>query len=124
MKYCPICETEYREEIQECAECTARLIDEQTMKSIWAAREREGREVFVKVVTVENKFEADVITNALTKECIPVMVRSYQDTAYDGIFIPQKGWGIIMVPTEYTEKAEKIILEIKETIPQDTMQDK
>lgn len=123
MKYCPVCETEYKDEIQECAECTARLIDEQAMKSIQAAREREAREVFVKVATVGNKFEADVITNALAKECIPTLVRSYQDTAYDGIFIPQKGWGIIMVPTEHKEKAEGIILAIKETIPQDTMSD-
>ncbi len=124
MKYCPLCETEYLDDIQECADCSTRLIDAQTMKRIQAAREREAREVFIKVATVDNTFEADVITNALRKECVPVMVRSYQDTAYDGIFIPQKGWGTIMVPIEFREQAEEIIRAIKETISQDPISDR
>ena len=122
MKYCPNCETEYLDTIEECADCKTRLIGEEALKTLLAEREREAREVFVKIATVENKFEADVLTNTLKKECIPVMVRSFHDTAYDGIYIPQKGWGIILVPAENKDKAEEIIAAVKNTIAEDTEQ--
>ena len=122
MKYCPNCETEYLDTIEECADCKTRLIGEEALKKLLAEREREAREVFVKIATVDNKFEADVLTNTLKKECIPVMVRSFHDTAYDGIYIPQKGWGIILVPAENKDKAEEIITAVKNTITADTEQ--
>jgi len=55
---------------------------------------------FVKIFVVENKFEADLLSQALQKEGVPVMVRTFSDTAYDGLYIPQKGWAAIMVPEE------------------------
>ena len=113
MKYCPVCESEYRNDIATCADCNARLIEEHEMKKIIAAREQEARLVFVKVATAENQFEADSIKNALEKEDIPVMVRNFHDTAYNGIFIPQKGWGIILVPREMKDKAAGIILSLQ-----------
>mgnify|MGYP000235733267 CR=1 FL=1 len=67
-----------------------------------------------KVTVVENKFEADLIANTLQQEGIPFMIRSYHDTAYNGIFIPQKGWGAIMVPEELETKALDIIAELRE----------
>ena len=62
---------------------------------------------------VENRFEGDRIRQALEEAQIPYMIKSYLDTAYDGLYIPQKGWGAVMVPEELREKAEKIILEVK-----------
>jgi len=122
MKYCPNCEIEYPDTIEECADCKTRLIGEEALKKLLAEREREASEVFVKIATVDNKFEADVLTNTLKKECIPVMVRSFHDTAYDGIYIPQKGWGIILVPAENKDKAEEIIAAVRNTITEDTEQ--
>jgi len=66
-----------------------------------------------KVAVVENRFEADLISEALRKEGIPCMVRSYQDTAYDGIFVLQKGWGAILVPEADEEKASQIIEDLR-----------
>ena len=63
----------------------------------------------VKVLTVENRFEADMVSQALEKEGIPFLIRGYSDTAYNGIFIPQKGWAAVMVPREFKEKAKEII---------------
>jgi hypothetical protein len=122
MKYCPNCEIEYLDTIEECADCKTRLVGEEAMKKLLEEREREAREIFVKVATVDNKFEADVLSNTLKKECIPVMVRSFHDTAYDGIYIPQKGWGIILVPAEDKDKAEEIIASVKDAITEDTEQ--
>jgi hypothetical protein len=62
---------------------------------------------------IENRFEGDRIRQALEEAQIPYLVKSFLDTAYDGLYIPQKGWGAVMVPEEFREKAEKIILEVK-----------
>ena len=113
MKFCPNCETEYIDSIEICADCNARLVSNEQMKIIMAERARDAKEVFIRVETIENQFEADVIKNALENEQIPVMVRSFHDTAYDGIYIPQKGWGSVLVPEEHKEKAREIIAALK-----------
>lgn len=60
-----------------------------------------------------NRFEGDRVVQALNEASIPFMVKSFHDTAYNGLYIPQKGWGVIMVPPECLEEAEKIITEIE-----------
>jgi hypothetical protein len=72
-----------------------------------------SEENYKKITVAENKFEADLIAQTLQQEDIPCMIRSYHDTAYDGIFIPQKGWAAVMVPEEEEEKASEIIAELR-----------
>jgi ketol-acid reductoisomerase len=69
---------------------------------------------FVKIFVVENPFEADLVTQALHKEGIPVMVKTFSDTAYNGIYIPQKGWAAIMVPEEWRASGEKVVAEFEQ----------
>ncbi len=76
-------------------------------------KEDRDKEFFIKVSTLENRFEAELIRDALEKEQIPTMIRSFHDTAYNGIYILQKGWGNVLVPEEFREKAEKIINALK-----------
>ncbi len=78
-----------------------------------SGRERGDKQFFVKITGVENEFEAEVIKDSLEKEEIPVMIRTFRDTAYNGIYILQKGWGNVLVPEEYKEKAKKIVSAIK-----------
>jgi hypothetical protein len=74
------------------------------------------KENFKKITVAENTFEADLITQTLQQEGIPCMIRSYHDTAYDGIFIPQKGWAAVMVPEELEGKAGDIIAELRKGV--------
>jgi hypothetical protein len=65
-------------------------------------------EDFAKIATLENDFEAQLLDSILTERDIPHLMRSYHDTAYDGLFQTQKGWGHVSAPPGYRE----VILEI------------
>ncbi len=81
----------------------------------------ETQSKYVKVHTLSNRFEADVITGALRQEGIPVIVRLFEETPYTGLFIPQKGWGRIMVPKEMADLAREIISGLAEEIESDDL---
>jgi len=67
----------------------------------------------LKVSTVDNRFEEDIVSQALEKEGIPFLIRRYSDTAYDGLFIPQKGWAAVMVPKDFVERAKAVIGDLR-----------
>jgi hypothetical protein len=62
-----------------------------------------------KLITLDNRFQADLLTDALDQEGIPFLLREYRDTAYDGLFIGQKGWGTVMVDEGAMETAQSIV---------------
>ena len=66
-----------------------------------------------KAGTLESRFEEDIVSQALEKEGIPFLIRRYSDTAYNGLFIPQKGWASVMVPDEFMERAKAILDNLK-----------
>jgi len=57
-------------------------------------------EELVKVGIIENIFEGEMVLSALRSANIPAMIKKYEETAYDGLFVPQKGWGSLFVPRE------------------------
>jgi hypothetical protein len=70
---------------------------------------------WTKAGVVENRFEGDRISQALREAEIPFLIKSFLDTAYDGLYIPQKGWGAVLVPEDFLEKAEQLIGHVKES---------
>ena len=69
--------------------------------------------MWIKAGVVENRFEGDRISQSLQEAEIPFMIKSFLDTAYDGLYVPQKGWGIVLVPEGFVDEAESIISEVK-----------
>jgi hypothetical protein len=67
---------------------------------------------WIKLITLDNRFQADLLTDALEKSNIPLLVREYKDTAYDGLFVTQKGWGTVMVDAARLEEAKTIVEEL------------
>ncbi len=65
-------------------------------------------EEFKKILILENEIEARLLDSVLNERNIPHRVRSYHDSAYDGIFQTQKGWGVVMAPSEYEEEVLSI----------------
>ena len=68
---------------------------------------------FVRIGVIENPIEAQVIGDALLQEGIPHELRSYHDTAYDGLFQAQLGWGELRAPGAFREKILEILAEIR-----------
>jgi len=75
----------------------------------------EATDQWVKAGTVENRFEGDRISQALQEAGIPFLIKSFLDTAYDGLYIPQKGWGVVLVSEEDRAETERLIGEVKKT---------
>ncbi len=56
---------------------------------------------YKKIVVLDNEIEAQLMDSILTERNIPHRMKSYHDSAYDGIFQAQKGWGHIEAPLRY-----------------------
>lgn len=123
MKYCPECEAEYREEIEECADCRIPLISADAYRirkqQEEEERERLSKETFVTVKVAESAFEADRFKAALEQEGFTVLIRTFEDTAYDGIYVAQKGWGYVEVPENEQERAARIVEDLEKAFPEE-----
>ncbi|MFZ7112079.1 MAG: hypothetical protein ACOWYE_10390 [Desulfatiglandales bacterium] len=73
-------------------------------------------EAYVKVAVLENEIEAQLLDSILNERRIPHEMRSYHDTAYDGLFQTQKGWGFISAPFAYYRDVLEILSEMREGI--------
>ena len=70
-------------------------------------------EEFTKIITLENEIEARLMDSILDERDIPHRMRSYHDTAYDGLFQTQKGWGIISAPASFKEEIMQILGDVR-----------
>jgi len=57
---------------------------------------------------LENRFQADVWCEALDADGVPYLLRTYQDTAYDGLFVSQRGYASLFVDEEWLKKAREV----------------
>jgi len=70
-------------------------------------------EEFEKIATLENGFEAQLLDSILAERDIPHLMRSYHDTAYDGLYQVAKGWGHVSAPPSYREEVLEILAELR-----------
>ena len=63
---------------------------------------------YKRVLTIDNEVEAQLLIAILDERGLPYLVTSYRDSALDGLFQSQKGWGHLDAPEEHEEE----ILEI------------
>jgi hypothetical protein len=70
-------------------------------------------EDYIKIVTLENEIEAGLLESILIERNIPHLMRSYYDTAYDGLFQTQKGWGYVSAPEGYGEEIMEILADLR-----------
>jgi hypothetical protein len=58
----------------------------------------------VKILSFKNEIEAMLLDEILTEKQIPHIMRSYHDSAYDGLWQTQSAWGHLEAPEEYREE--------------------
>jgi hypothetical protein len=58
----------------------------------------------VKIITFSNEIEAMLLDEILTDMQIPHIIRTYHDSAYDGLWQTQSAWGHIEAPEEYRDE--------------------
>jgi len=68
---------------------------------------------FIKIAILENAIEAQLLSSVLTQYEIPHRLRSYHDTAYDGLFQLQKGWGEIYGPDNVRQQVLDALVELR-----------
>ncbi len=68
---------------------------------------------FINIAILENIIEAQLIDSILNEQNIPHMIRSFYDTAYDGLFQFQMGWGEICAPLSYKQEIIDILNDVR-----------
>ena len=74
--------------------------------------ERKDQE-FVNVAILDNIIEAQLIESVLNEYGIPHRIRSFHDTAYNGLFQFQLGWGALWAPNSSRAEILEILNDIR-----------
>ena len=67
---------------------------------------------FSKVLVLDNEAEARLLDAVLEEQGIPHLMRSYHDSAYDGLWQAQHGWGHVEAPPSRHEEIRRIHREL------------
>ena len=62
-----------------------------------------------KIAVLENEIQAKLLAELLKEQKIPHIIKSYHDSAYDGLFQHFKGWGHVEAPEKFRNKILEII---------------
>ena len=81
-----------------------------------AAADPHGEE-YVKIIAIEDAIEAQLISSVLEDRGIPHQVYSFYDTAFNGLFQTQKGWGKLMAPPSFRDQVIGIVEDIRNNPP-------
>jgi hypothetical protein len=68
---------------------------------------------FIKIAAISDMVQAQVLESVLNEREIPYRIRSFHDTAYNGLFQFQKGWGEVFAPVEYQQEIMEIIASLE-----------
>ena len=76
-------------------------------------REKVRLSEYSHIAPIENVIEGQLIGSILSDQGIPHRIRSFHDTAYDGLYQLQKGWGEILAPQSYCAEILDILKKIR-----------
>jgi hypothetical protein len=66
-----------------------------------------------KIAVLNNMVEAQVLESMLNEHDIPHVMKSYHDSAYDGLFQAAQGWGHVEAPEEYREEILALLNDLR-----------
>ena len=66
-----------------------------------------------KIAVLDSEVQAELVDSVLTERDIPHLMRSYHDSAYDGIFQTHGVWGHVEAPAAFKDDILAVIEDIK-----------
>ena len=66
-----------------------------------------------KIAVLDNEVQAELVDSVLTERAIPHIMRSYYDSALDGLYQTPAGWGHIEAPESFRDEILAVIADIK-----------
>lgn len=66
-----------------------------------------------KIAVLESEVQAELVDSVLEQRDIPHLMRSYHDSAYDGIFQTHAGWGHVEAPAAFRDEILAVIADVK-----------
>ena len=67
----------------------------------------------MKADVLNNEVEARLLSSLLAEEGIPHFMRTYHDSAYDGIFQAQLGWGHVEADPRHHDRIAEILEDLR-----------
>ena len=67
-----------------------------------------------RVAVLDNDVEAALLGSQLDRLGVPHLIQSYHDSAYDGIFQMQRGWGCVTAPASCHEQVLAVLSELRQ----------
>jgi len=74
---------------------------------------QDGKSQLVTIAVLENAIEAQLIGSILDQRGISHRLRSYYDTAYDGLFQMQMGWGKLYASNSHRQEVLQVIEDVR-----------
>ena len=66
-----------------------------------------------KIAVLDNEVQAELVDSVLSEREIPHIMRSYYDSALDGLYQSRAGWGHVEAPESFKDEVLAVIEEIK-----------
>ena len=66
-----------------------------------------------KIAVLDNEVQAKLVDSVLEERDIPHLLRSYHDSACDGIFQTRAGWGHVEAPAANRDEILAVIADVK-----------
>jgi hypothetical protein len=112
MKTCTYCGRKNEDDATRCRECgTEFAVARAPGKHSSADPNPEAS--LQRIGVLDNEAQAGLLDALLTDREIPHIMQTYHDSAYDGIFQTQKGWGVILAPPAFRDEILTALEEIK-----------
>jgi hypothetical protein len=99
-----------------CRECGTELITEQTLEEV-SSPDAVAEEGLQRIDVLDNAVQAGLLDTILAERGSPHTMKTFHDSAYDGIFQTQKGWGVILAAPRFRDEIMAVLEEIKRESP-------
>jgi len=103
--------------VEQVFQAVAELVREKRGEADLPEQEEQGEEELVTAAVLAGPIQAQVIVHLLEEENIPHLIHRFDETAFNGIFVAQKGWGELRVPPNRLDWVKGLVAGVEKSSP-------